>query len=98
MQEEKNIAHGNICAKNLLLAREGDPSSDNSPFIKLSDPGISMALLGKDGNYTEQMNTKPILQEYLMTSRIISIFKRTLDKEIIDSLLYDFLLWTNTPY
>uniref|UniRef100_A0A8C1QI45 Tyrosine-protein kinase n=1 Tax=Cyprinus carpio TaxID=7962 RepID=A0A8C1QI45_CYPCA len=46
--EEKNIAHGNICAKNLLLAREGDPSSDNSPFIKLSDPGTSMALLGKD--------------------------------------------------
>uniref|UniRef100_A0A8C2CM29 Tyrosine-protein kinase n=1 Tax=Cyprinus carpio TaxID=7962 RepID=A0A8C2CM29_CYPCA len=43
--EEKNIAHGNICAKNLLLAREGDPSSDNSPFIKLSDPGTSMALL-----------------------------------------------------
>uniref|UniRef100_A0A8C1MZX3 non-specific protein-tyrosine kinase n=1 Tax=Cyprinus carpio TaxID=7962 RepID=A0A8C1MZX3_CYPCA len=38
--EEKNIAHGNICAKNLLLAREGDPSTDNSPFIKLSDPGI----------------------------------------------------------
>ncbi|XP_055023941.2 tyrosine-protein kinase JAK2 [Misgurnus anguillicaudatus] len=46
--EEKSIAHGNICAKNLLLAREGDPSSDNSPFIKLSDPGISMAMLGKD--------------------------------------------------
>uniref|UniRef100_A0A672P5X4 Tyrosine-protein kinase n=1 Tax=Sinocyclocheilus grahami TaxID=75366 RepID=A0A672P5X4_SINGR len=46
--EEKNIAHGNICAKNLLLAREGDPSSDNSPFIKLSDPGTSMTLLGKD--------------------------------------------------
>uniref|UniRef100_A0A672P8K6 Tyrosine-protein kinase n=1 Tax=Sinocyclocheilus grahami TaxID=75366 RepID=A0A672P8K6_SINGR len=48
IQEEKNIAHGNICAKNLLLAREGDPSSDNSPFIKLSDPGTSMTLLGKD--------------------------------------------------
>uniref|UniRef100_A0A8C1B4Q5 Tyrosine-protein kinase n=1 Tax=Cyprinus carpio carpio TaxID=630221 RepID=A0A8C1B4Q5_CYPCA len=45
--EEKNIAHGNICAKNLLLAREGDPSSDNSPFIKLSDPGTSMALLDR---------------------------------------------------
>uniref|UniRef100_A0A8C1N4L6 Tyrosine-protein kinase n=1 Tax=Cyprinus carpio TaxID=7962 RepID=A0A8C1N4L6_CYPCA len=45
--EEKNIAHGNICAKNLLLAREGDPSTDNSPFIKLSDPGISMALLDR---------------------------------------------------
>ncbi|KTG41529.1 hypothetical protein cypCar_00032474 [Cyprinus carpio] len=37
-----------LVAKNLLLAREGDPSTDNSPFIKLSDPGISMALLGKD--------------------------------------------------
>uniref|UniRef100_A0A672P608 Tyrosine-protein kinase n=1 Tax=Sinocyclocheilus grahami TaxID=75366 RepID=A0A672P608_SINGR len=45
--EEKNIAHGNICAKNLLLAREGDPSSDNSPFIKLSDPGTSMTLLDR---------------------------------------------------
>uniref|UniRef100_A0A673M119 Tyrosine-protein kinase n=1 Tax=Sinocyclocheilus rhinocerous TaxID=307959 RepID=A0A673M119_9TELE len=45
--EEKNITHGNICAKNLLLAREGDPSADNSPFIKLSDPGISMALLDR---------------------------------------------------
>uniref|UniRef100_A0AAX7TY96 Tyrosine-protein kinase n=1 Tax=Astatotilapia calliptera TaxID=8154 RepID=A0AAX7TY96_ASTCA len=38
--EEKNIVHGNICAKNLLLAREGDPSQGSSPFIKLSDPGI----------------------------------------------------------
>ncbi|KAM9475379.1 tyrosine-protein kinase JAK2 [Clarias gariepinus] len=46
--EEKNIVHGNICAKNLLLAREGDPNSENSPFIKLSDPGISVAMLGKE--------------------------------------------------
>uniref|UniRef100_A0A673A582 Tyrosine-protein kinase n=1 Tax=Sphaeramia orbicularis TaxID=375764 RepID=A0A673A582_9TELE len=38
--EEKNIVHGNICAKNLLLAREGDPSQGSSPFIKLSDPVI----------------------------------------------------------
>uniref|UniRef100_A0AAQ4QLF3 Tyrosine-protein kinase n=1 Tax=Gasterosteus aculeatus aculeatus TaxID=481459 RepID=A0AAQ4QLF3_GASAC len=38
--EEKNIVHGNICAKNLLLAREDDPSQGISPFIKLSDPGI----------------------------------------------------------
>uniref|UniRef100_A0AAR2L0A7 Tyrosine-protein kinase n=1 Tax=Pygocentrus nattereri TaxID=42514 RepID=A0AAR2L0A7_PYGNA len=43
--EEKNIVHGNICAKNLLLVREGDPNSDNLPFIKLSDPGISVAML-----------------------------------------------------
>ncbi|XP_023282260.1 tyrosine-protein kinase JAK3 [Seriola lalandi dorsalis] len=46
--EEKNIVHGNICAKNLLLAREGNPSQGSSPFIKLSDPGISVAMLGKD--------------------------------------------------
>lgn len=46
--EEKNIVHGNICAKNLLLAREGDPSQGSSPFIKLSDPGISVAILGMD--------------------------------------------------
>uniref|UniRef100_A0A673A5U9 Tyrosine-protein kinase n=1 Tax=Sphaeramia orbicularis TaxID=375764 RepID=A0A673A5U9_9TELE len=46
--EEKNIVHGNICAKNLLLAREGDPSQGSSPFIKLSDPGINVAFLDKD--------------------------------------------------
>uniref|UniRef100_A0A8C3FYR3 Tyrosine-protein kinase n=1 Tax=Cyclopterus lumpus TaxID=8103 RepID=A0A8C3FYR3_CYCLU len=43
--EEKNIVHGNICAKNLLLAREDDPSQGSSPFIKLSDPGISVPML-----------------------------------------------------
>ncbi|XP_068176062.1 tyrosine-protein kinase JAK2 isoform X3 [Antennarius striatus] len=46
--EEKNIFHGNICAKNLLLAREGDLSQGTPPFIKLSDPGISIVMLGKD--------------------------------------------------
>ncbi|XP_015221241.2 tyrosine-protein kinase JAK2 [Lepisosteus oculatus] len=46
--EEKNIVHGNICAKNLLLAREGDASAGTAPFIKLSDPGISLAMLGRD--------------------------------------------------
>lgn len=48
-QEEKNVVHGNICAKNLLLAREGDPSQGRPPFIKVSDPGISFVMLGKDG-------------------------------------------------
>uniref|UniRef100_A0A4W5R648 Tyrosine-protein kinase n=1 Tax=Hucho hucho TaxID=62062 RepID=A0A4W5R648_9TELE len=43
--EEKNITHGNICAKNLLLAREGDASQGSSPFIKLSDPGINNLIL-----------------------------------------------------
>ncbi|XP_077462872.1 tyrosine-protein kinase JAK2 isoform X1 [Stigmatopora argus] len=46
--EEKNIVHGNICAKNILLAREGDVYQGSPPFIKLSDPGISVAMIGKD--------------------------------------------------
>ncbi|XP_037530424.1 tyrosine-protein kinase JAK2 [Nematolebias whitei] len=46
--EEQNIVHGNICAKNLLVAREEDPSLGISPFIKLSDPGINVVMLGKD--------------------------------------------------
>uniref|UniRef100_A0A8C5BGS2 Tyrosine-protein kinase n=1 Tax=Gadus morhua TaxID=8049 RepID=A0A8C5BGS2_GADMO len=46
--DEKNIVHGNICAKNVLLAREGDPSQETSPFIKLSDPGIKVSLLDRN--------------------------------------------------
>ncbi|XP_063057143.1 tyrosine-protein kinase JAK2 [Engraulis encrasicolus] len=41
--EEKDIVHGNICSKNVLLAR-GEPS----PFIKLSDPGVSITMLAGD--------------------------------------------------
>lgn len=57
LQEEENIVHGNICAKNLLLAREGDPSQGSSPFIKLSDPGISVVMLGKDGKSRKVFQT-----------------------------------------
>ncbi|XP_056270977.1 tyrosine-protein kinase JAK2 [Pseudoliparis swirei] len=46
--EEKNIVHGNICAKNLLLAREDDQSQGSAPLIKLSDPGIGVSALGED--------------------------------------------------
>lgn len=56
VQEEKNIAHGNICAKNLLLARTGDSSPGCSPFIKLSDPGINLAILGKNGETQRIIN------------------------------------------
>lgn len=48
-QEQNNIVHGNICAKNLLLVREGDLSESIPLSIKLSDPGISVAMLGKNG-------------------------------------------------
>uniref|UniRef100_A0A3B1ILK7 Tyrosine-protein kinase n=1 Tax=Astyanax mexicanus TaxID=7994 RepID=A0A3B1ILK7_ASTMX len=46
--EEKNLAHGNVCAKNVLLIREEDRKAGNPPFIKLSDPGISITVLPKE--------------------------------------------------
>lgn len=47
-QEEKNLVHGNVCAKNVLLIREDDWRAGNPPFIKLSDPGISITVLPKE--------------------------------------------------
>ncbi|XP_042820767.1 tyrosine-protein kinase JAK2 isoform X2 [Panthera onca] len=46
--EEKALIHGNVCAKNILLIREEDRKTGNPPFIKLSDPGISITVLPKD--------------------------------------------------
>ncbi|XP_062874436.1 tyrosine-protein kinase JAK2 isoform X2 [Trichomycterus rosablanca] len=46
--EEKNLAHGNVCAKNVLLIREEDKKTGNPPFIKLSDPGISITVLPRE--------------------------------------------------
>ncbi|XP_015230857.1 PREDICTED: tyrosine-protein kinase JAK2-like [Cyprinodon variegatus] len=46
--EEKNLVHGNVCAKNVLLIREEDRKAGNPPFIKLSDPGISISILPKE--------------------------------------------------
>lgn len=46
--EEKHVVHGNVCAKNVLLIREEDRKAGNPPFIKLSDPGISITVLPKE--------------------------------------------------
>ncbi|XP_036384156.1 tyrosine-protein kinase JAK2-like isoform X2 [Megalops cyprinoides] len=46
--EDKNLVHGNVCAKNVLLIREEDRKTGNPPFIKLSDPGISITVLPKE--------------------------------------------------
>lgn len=48
LQEEKHLVHGNVCAKNVLLIREEDRRAGNPPFIKLSDPGISITVLPKE--------------------------------------------------
>ncbi|KAF3851380.1 hypothetical protein F7725_013152 [Dissostichus mawsoni] len=46
--EEKHLVHGNVCAKNVLLIREEDRRAGNPPFIKLSDPGISINVLPRE--------------------------------------------------
>lgn len=48
-QEDKNLVHGNVCAKNVLLIREEDRTTGSLPFIKLSDPGISITVLPREG-------------------------------------------------
>lgn len=48
LQEDKDLVHGNVCTKNLLLAREGI-DSEIGPFIKLSDPGIPVSVLTRQG-------------------------------------------------
>ncbi|XP_062868289.1 tyrosine-protein kinase JAK2a [Trichomycterus rosablanca] len=46
--EDKNLTHGNVCAKNVLLVREEDRKTLTPPFIKLSDPGISVSVQSRE--------------------------------------------------
>ncbi|NWI84898.1 JAK3 kinase, partial [Pitta sordida] len=46
--EDKKITHGNVSAKKVLLAREGDVAGGTPPFIKLNDPGVSVTVLAPD--------------------------------------------------
>ncbi|KAG7498689.1 tyrosine-protein kinase JAK2-like [Solea senegalensis] len=46
--EDKTLIHGNVCAKNVLLIREEDRKTGSLPFIKLSDPGISITVLPRE--------------------------------------------------
>lgn len=45
--EDKNLVHGNVCANNILLARKG-LEDGSSPFIKLSDPGVTFTVLSRE--------------------------------------------------
>lgn len=47
-QEDKNLVHGNVCGRNILLARLGLEEGTN-PFIKLSDPGVGQGALSREG-------------------------------------------------
>ncbi|KAH0625995.1 hypothetical protein JD844_034394 [Phrynosoma platyrhinos] len=46
--EDKRIAHGNVSARKVLLAREGDLVFGRPPFIKLGDPGVSTTVLTQE--------------------------------------------------
>ncbi|XP_070817879.1 tyrosine-protein kinase JAK1 [Chaetodon trifascialis] len=46
--EDKKLVHGFVCAKNILLARDGLDADEGGPFIKLSDPGIPMTVLSRE--------------------------------------------------
>lgn len=46
------MVHGNVCTKNILLAREGI-GTEYGPFIKLSDPGIPITVLSRQGMVQE---------------------------------------------
>lgn len=46
--EDKKLVHGFVCAKNILLAREGLEKDEEGPFIKLSDPGIPITVLSRE--------------------------------------------------
>ncbi|XP_012646109.1 non-receptor tyrosine-protein kinase TYK2 isoform X1 [Microcebus murinus] len=45
--EDKNLVHGNVCGRNVLLARPG-LAEGTSPFIKLSDPGVGLSALSRE--------------------------------------------------
>uniref|UniRef100_A0AAX7U952 non-specific protein-tyrosine kinase n=1 Tax=Astatotilapia calliptera TaxID=8154 RepID=A0AAX7U952_ASTCA len=45
--ETNGLVHGNVCAKNILLVKNGlEPNT--TPFIKLSDPGIALSVLSRE--------------------------------------------------
>uniref|UniRef100_A0A665UQZ8 Tyrosine-protein kinase n=1 Tax=Echeneis naucrates TaxID=173247 RepID=A0A665UQZ8_ECHNA len=46
--EDKKLVHGFVCAKNILLARDGLGDDEGEPFIKLSDPGIPITVLTRE--------------------------------------------------
>lgn len=75
-QENKNLIHGNVCAKNVLLIREEDRTTGSLPFIKLSDPGISIMVLPREGESTllRQLSVTSFLSVPL-TYRLLSVLQ-----------------------
>jgi len=47
-----------VCAKNILLARDGLVADEGGPFIKLSDPGIPITVLSREGEFKDKPEEK----------------------------------------
>ncbi|XP_046708701.1 tyrosine-protein kinase JAK1-like isoform X2 [Silurus meridionalis] len=45
--EDKKLVHGYVCTKNILLAKDG-LDEIHAPFIKLSNPGVSITTLSRE--------------------------------------------------
>ncbi|XP_048097869.1 tyrosine-protein kinase JAK1-like [Alosa alosa] len=66
--EDKRLVHGFVCAKNILLARDG--LDGNAPFMKLSHPGIPSTALSRE----ERLDRIPwIAPEYMENHKVVSI-------------------------
>uniref|UniRef100_A0A4W4FCG3 non-specific protein-tyrosine kinase n=1 Tax=Electrophorus electricus TaxID=8005 RepID=A0A4W4FCG3_ELEEL len=48
--EDKKLVHGYVCTKNILLAKHG-LNGQGVPFIKLSEPGVPITALNREGEH-----------------------------------------------
>lgn len=65
-QEDKSLVHGNVCGRNILLARLG-LEEGTSPFIKLSDPGVGLGALSREGEVPGRAGGRARLPPTLFT-------------------------------
>jgi len=72
-QETKSLVHGNVCGKNILVVRKG-LEEGSSPFVKLSDPGISLSALSRGGNQELLLFTQYIKLSTSCPSLSVSFF------------------------
>ncbi|NWY76870.1 JAK1 kinase, partial [Erithacus rubecula] len=88
--EDKDLVHGNVCTKNILLAREGI-DTEYGPFIKLSDPGIPITVLSRQ----ERVERIPwIAPECVEDSKNLSI---AADKWSFGTTLWEICYNGETP-
>lgn len=66
--EDKRLIHGFVCAKNILLARDG--LDGGAPFMKLSHPGVPSTALSRE----ERLDRIPwIAPEYTEDHQVVSM-------------------------